>query len=58
MKAKKKQLDTLTPADLGVDISSGLKVIAVEPPPSRSAGIKVSSVDELISKLKSEAKVI
>ena len=58
MKAKKKQLDTVTPAELGVDVSSGLKTVSVAPPPSRSAGIKVASVDELISKLKTEAKVI
>jgi electron transfer flavoprotein beta subunit len=58
MKAKKKPIDTVTPAELGVDVSSGLKILSVEPPPSRSAGIKVADVDELISKLKSEAKVI
>lgn len=58
MKAKKKTIDTMTPDELGVDVSSGLKVLSVEPPPGRSAGIKVESVDELISKLKSEAKVI
>lgn len=58
MKAKKKPIDTVTPAELGVDVSSGLKILSVEPPPSRSAGIKVANVDELISKLKSEAKVI
>lgn len=58
MKAKKKTIDTMTPDELGVDVSSGLKVLSVEPPPGRSAGIKVESVDELINKLKSEAKVI
>ena len=58
MKAKKKPIDTVTPADLGVDIASGLKIISVEPPAARSAGVKVADVDELISKLKSEAKVI
>lgn len=58
MKAKKKQIDTVTPDELGVDVSSGLKVVSVEAPPARSAGIKVESVDELISKLKTEAKVI
>jgi electron transfer flavoprotein beta subunit len=58
MKAKKKQLDTMTPEELGVDVSSGLKIVSVSPPPSRSAGVKVKSVDELISKLKTEAKVI
>lgn len=58
MKAKKKPIDTVTPSDLGVDVSSGLKTISVEAPAGRTAGIKVASVDELISKLKSEAKVI
>lgn len=58
MKAKKKPIDTVTPDELGVDVSSGLKVVSVEAPPARSAGIKVESVDELISKLKTEAKVI
>ncbi|MEX0740552.1 MAG: electron transfer flavoprotein subunit beta/FixA family protein [Pseudohongiella sp.] len=58
MKAKKKTIDTVTPDELGVDVSSGLKVVSVEAPPARSAGIKVESVDELISKLKTEAKVI
>ncbi|MCP5357397.1 MAG: electron transfer flavoprotein subunit beta/FixA family protein [Pseudomonadales bacterium] len=58
MKAKKKPIDTVTPADLGVDVASGLKIISVEPPAARSAGVKVADVDELISKLKSEAKVI
>lgn len=58
MKAKKKPIDTLTPQELGVDVSSGLRIVSVEPPPSRSAGVRVGSVDELISKLKFEAKVI
>jgi len=58
MKAKKKPIDTVTPEELGVEVSSGLKTISVSAPPARSAGIKVASVDELISKLKSEAKVI
>lgn len=58
MKAKKKPIDTVTPQDLGVEISSGLRTLSVESPPVRSAGIKVGSVDELISKLKYEAKVI
>lgn len=58
MKAKKKPIDTLTPQDLGVEISTGLRILRVDSPPARSAGVKVGSVDELISKLKSEAKVI
>jgi electron transfer flavoprotein beta subunit len=58
MKAKKKPIDTVTPSELGVDVSSGLKIVSVDAPAGRTAGIKVASVDELISKLKSEAKVI
>jgi len=58
MKAKKKPIDTLTPADLGVDTSSGLKTLSVSPPPQRSAGVKVESVAELVEKLRTEAKVI
>jgi electron transfer flavoprotein beta subunit len=58
MKAKKKPIDTVTPAELGVDVASRLRTLSVEPPPERSAGIKVGSVDELITRLKTEAKVI
>ena len=58
MKAKKKPLDIKTPADLGVDVTPRTQVIAVEPPAERQAGIKVSSVEELVDKLKNEAKVI
>jgi len=58
MKAKKKPLDTLSPADLGVDLSPRVKTLKVEPPAERQAGIKVASVEELVSKLKNEAKVI
>ena len=58
MKAKKKQLDTLTPADLGVNVAPRLKVLKVEAPAKRSGGIKVASVDELVDKLRNEAKVI
>ena len=58
MKAKKKTIDTLSPADLGVSVQSTIKTLSVEPPPERSAGIKVESVDELIEKLRTEAKVI
>lgn len=58
MKARKKPLDTKTPADFGVDTASKVKVLKVTPPPERSAGVKVASVDELIDKLKNEAKVI
>lgn len=58
MKAKKKPLDTMTPADLEVDITSRLKVIKVEEPEQRKAGEIVGSVAELVDKLKNEAKVI
>jgi electron transfer flavoprotein beta subunit len=58
MKAKKKPLDVLTPDALGVSTSSTIKTIKVEAPLTRSAGIKVKSVAELVEKLKNEAKVI
>ncbi|CAN7577313.1 electron transfer flavoprotein subunit beta/FixA family protein [Pseudorhodoferax sp. LjRoot39] len=58
MKAKKKQLDTFKPEDLGVDVASKLKTLKVSEPPKRSAGIKVPDVATLVAKLKTEAKVI
>ncbi|MEC7120532.1 MAG: electron transfer flavoprotein subunit beta/FixA family protein [Pseudomonadota bacterium] len=58
MKARKKPLDTKTPADFGVDTTPKVKTLKVEPPAERKAGIKVKSVDELVEKLKNEAKVI
>ena len=58
MKAKKKPMDTKTPADYGVDTASKVKPLKVEPPAERSAGIKVGSVEELVDKLKNEAKVV
>jgi electron transfer flavoprotein beta subunit len=58
MKAKKKQLDTVKPAELGVDVAPRLAVLKVSEPPKRSAGIKVADVAELVNKLKNEAKVI
>lgn len=58
MKAKKKQLDVFTPEDLGVSVTTHLTQLKVEPPPERQAGIKVESVEELVDKLKNEAKVI
>jgi len=58
MKAKKKPLDTLTPAELGVDAAPRVRVLKVSPPPERKAGIKVGSVAELVEKLRNEAKVI
>ena len=58
MKAKKKPLDSLTAGDLGVDIAPRLTIVKVEEPTDRAAGIKVGDVQELVSKLKNEAKVI
>lgn len=58
MKAKKKPLDVLTPADLGVTVTSHLTQVKVQPPATRKAGIKVKDVQELVDKLKNEAKVI
>ena len=58
MKAKKKPLDTKSPADYGVSALASVKTLKVEPPAERKAGIKVKTVDELVEKLKNEAKVI
>ncbi|MFK7891078.1 MAG: electron transfer flavoprotein subunit beta/FixA family protein [Granulosicoccus sp.] len=58
MKAKKKPLEIIPVADTGVDVSSGLSVVEVIEPPKREAGIIVSSVAELVEKLRNEAKVI
>ncbi|MEE9253512.1 MAG: electron transfer flavoprotein subunit beta/FixA family protein [Pseudomonadales bacterium] len=58
MKAKKKPLDVVTPADLGIEVTPTVTTLKVEPPPAREAGIKVASVEELVDKLKNEAKVI
>ncbi len=58
MKAKKKQIDRMSPADLGVDTGCRLKTIGVAEPEKRSGGVKVDSVTELVEKLRSEAKVI
>ena len=57
MKAKKKQLDTVKPEDLGVDVAPRIKTLKVVEPPQRSAGIKVPDVATLADKLKNEAKV-
>ena len=58
MKAKKKSIDQMVAKDLGVDISNRIQQLKVEEPPKRKGGIKVSSVAELVSKLKNEAKVL
>ena len=58
MKAKKKPLETVKPADLGVDVTPRLKTLKVSEPPKRGAGVKVADVAALVEKLKNEAKVI
>jgi electron transfer flavoprotein beta subunit len=58
MKAKKKPLETVKPEDLGVDLTPRLKTLKVAEPPRRQAGIKVGSVQELVEKLRNEARVI
>ena len=58
MKAKKKPIEQMNASDLGVDVAPKIQQIKVEEPPKRKAGIKVSSVAELVQKLKNEAKVI
>ncbi|PWQ92501.1 electron transfer flavoprotein subunit beta/FixA family protein [Leucothrix pacifica] len=58
MKAKKKPLEAIDLAEMGVETSSGLSVLRVEAPAEREAGIKVADVQELIEKLKNEARVI
>ncbi|CAM3586768.1 MULTISPECIES: electron transfer flavoprotein subunit beta/FixA family protein [Halomonas] len=58
MKAKKKPLDVKTPADYGIEVASKVSLLKVESPPERKGGVKVASVDELVDKLKNEAKVL
>ncbi|MCA9672935.1 MAG: electron transfer flavoprotein subunit beta/FixA family protein [Myxococcales bacterium] len=58
MQAKKKKIDEISVGDLGVELEQWVKTTSVETPPSRSAGIKVESVDELVDKLQNEAKVL
>jgi electron transfer flavoprotein beta subunit len=58
MKAKKKPLDVIKPADLGVDTTPRIKTLRVAEPPKRGAGVKVPDVATLVAKLKTEAKVI
>jgi electron transfer flavoprotein beta subunit len=58
MKAKKKEIIIVTPADLGVDVTPRLKTLKVTEPPQRSAGVKVADVSELVDKLRNVAKVI
>lgn len=58
MKAKSKVIKKLTPQDLNVEIKSDLEIVQVTEPPKRKAGVILSSVDELIDRLKNEARVI
>ena len=58
MKAKKKELNVISASDMGIDINSRTELLSVELPPSREAGIIVETVDQLVDKLKNEAKVI
>lgn len=58
MQAKRKPFDTTTPAALGVDVGRRTQVLGVAPPPGRQAGVKVANADELVDKLRNEAKVI
>ena len=58
MQAKKKKIDEKKLADLGVDPTPRIKYVKFEPPPARKAGVKVASVEDLMAKLRNEAKVI
>ena len=58
MKAKRKPMDVLSPEELGVDLAPSVEVLSVERPAERGAGVKVESVEELVDKLRNEAKVI
>ncbi|MCA3929683.1 electron transfer flavoprotein subunit beta/FixA family protein [Burkholderia sp.] len=58
MKAKKKPLEIVKSGDLGVDVTPRLKVLSVNEPPKRAAGVKVPDVQTLVAKLKTEAKVL
>jgi electron transfer flavoprotein beta subunit len=57
MKARKKPLDTKTPADFGVDVARRVKTLKVDEPPARKKGVKVESVDALVAKLKSDGLI-
>ncbi|UYF98436.1 MULTISPECIES: electron transfer flavoprotein subunit beta/FixA family protein [unclassified Halomonas] len=58
MKAKKKPMDVKTPADYGIEVASKVSLVKVETPAERKGGVKVASVDELVDKLRNEAKVL
>jgi electron transfer flavoprotein beta subunit len=58
MQAKKKDLSIQNVSDLGIDVTNRTTTLSVELPPTREAGVMVNSVEELVEKLKNEAKVI
>ena len=58
MKAKKKEIEVLTPEDLGIEVAPRLRLLQVEPPAERQAGVRVETVEELVDKLRNEAKVV
>ncbi|XP_066575563.1 electron transfer flavoprotein subunit beta [Amia ocellicauda] len=57
MKAKKKKIDYMKPSDLGVDLISRIEVVSVDEPPQREAGVKVESVEDLVSKLRDSGRI-
>jgi electron transfer flavoprotein beta subunit len=58
MKAKKKELNIMSTSELGVDVNPRTELLSVELPPSREAGVMVETIEDLVDKLKNEAKVI
>ena len=58
MKARKKPIDCMNVSELGIDVSTRISTIGVQEPPRRSGGVKLESVDELVDKLRNEARVI
>jgi electron transfer flavoprotein beta subunit len=58
MKAKKKEIAALTPAELGVDTNPRLEVLKVEEPPARAAGVRLESAEELVDRLRNKEGVI
>ena len=58
MKARQKKIDNINIEDLNVDVKSRLTILKVNDPPERKAGVMVKDIDELVDKLKNEAKVL
>ena len=58
MKAKKKELNIISVSEMGIDVNSRTELLSVELPPTREAGVVVENIDDLVDKLKNEAKVI